>query len=182
MNKYLVCLDYGHGGRDLGASYKGRYESKDVLRLGRLVAAILRQAGLDLVETRVDDSYIGLYERASLANRRQVDLFVSIHRNAFIAEQARGVEVFVYQRPRRSSWILAQGILKSLVDLGFKDRGVKLGNFFVLRETRAPALLIELGFLDNSQDNLLFDRKLDLIAASISREILKSIKFISRGE
>ena len=52
---------------------------------------------------------------------------------------------------------------RALVDVGFANRGVKAANFHVLRETKAPAVLIEIGFIDNSKDNKLFDSKFEKI-------------------
>lgn len=169
-----IGLDYGHGGRDLGASYKGRYEATDNLILGRLVANILRQAGVFVRETRTSDSYISLETRARLANEGDLDYFISIHRNAFRPETAKGVEVFVHQYSSRKSKALAQKIQKSLVELGFKNRGVKYGNFYLLRKVKLPSILIEVGFIDNSEDNRIFDEKLGRIAHSISQEILRA--------
>ncbi len=167
-----ICLDYGHGGYDPGASYKGRKESDDNILVGKILADILRKSGVEVVETRSKDTYVSLEERVRIANKEGVDWFISIHRNAFMPEKAKGVEVYTYKNPTAKARTLGGRIEKSLVKLGFKSRGVKLGDFYVLRKTKAPAILIELGFLDNSQDNELFDRKLCQIARNISQEIL----------
>ncbi len=70
---------------------------------------------------------------------------------------------------------LAHKIQKALVGVGFTDRGVKKANFHVLRETKAPAILIEVGFLDNTKDNQLFDSKFDEIVKGISKAVLDEI-------
>lgn len=64
---------------------------------------------------------------------------------------------------------------KELVAIGFKDRGVKKANFHVLRETKSPAILIEVGFVDNTKDNDLFDSKFNEIAKVITKAILKEV-------
>lgn len=62
-----------------------------------------------------------------------------------------------------------------MVSIGFVDRKVKVSNFHVLRETENPAILIEVGFVDNTSDNKLFDSKFEAIAQGISRGCLKQI-------
>lgn len=167
-----LCLDYGHGGRDPGACYRGRREKDDVLDLGRLVARDLRRQGLLVDETRTTDRTMSLKARSDFERRGRYDFFISFHRNAFKAEKASGVETFIYLGENKEAKNLALSIQKNLKELGFKDRGVKKANFHVLRETRSPALLIELGFIDNSRDNKIFvDRKDDIVRA-IARAIL----------
>jgi len=70
---------------------------------------------------------------------------------------------------------LADKIQKGLVDVGFKNRGVKKANFHVLRQTRAPAILLEIGFIDNTKDNIIFDTKFDEIVKVIAKAILEEV-------
>ncbi len=165
-----VFLDYGHGGSDPGAVSGRRRESMDNLRLGRKLACYLRGLGLEVVQSRQDDSYLSLDQRVRLANTCQPDLFLSLHRNAFRPNQAAGVEIFKYSYTNRLG-TMPERILKRLGYLGFKNRGLKDGDFYVLRKTYCPALLIELGFIDNYRDNLLFDRNIERIAFIIAQEI-----------
>ena len=167
-----ICLDYGHGGSDPGAVYKGRKEKDDVLKVGLEVAKILRSYGVLVDETRTADKTVSLKERSDMENKKTYDYFISFHRNAFKPEQANGVETFTYINQTEKAKSLADRIQKELVKIGFKDRGVKKANFHVLRETKAPAVLVEIGFIDNSKDNQLFDSKFAEIAISISRVIL----------
>lgn len=177
-----ICFDYGHGGWDPGALYGDRREKDDVLDLGRRVAAEVRRHGPIVDETRSSDRSISLAERVAFERENTYDYFISFHRNAFRPEEARGVEVFVYRKATRRARELAGKIQSSLVGLGFVDRGVKRAGFYVLRNTRAPALLLEIGFLDNSLDNKLFDEKREKIAEEISKAILShlSIAYIKK--
>ncbi len=170
-----ICLDYGHGGSDPGAVYKGRRESDDNLSLGMAVATELRRHGVEVSETRTSDRTVSLAERSSLANKNGCDYFISFHRNAFQPEQAKGVETFVYTAPSTKSVQLAEKIQKALVGVGFVNRGVKRINFHVLRETRSPAVLVEVGFLDNSQDNQLFDSKRKEIVIALAKAVLSQL-------
>lgn len=170
-----LCFDYGHGGEDSGACYKGRKESNDVLSLGKAVAAEVRRHGVTVDETRTSDSTVSLNERSGFENRNIYDYIISFHRNAFQPEKAKGAETFTYLNAGENSRELAESIQASLVILGFKDRGVKAANFHVLRETKAPAVLVEVGFIDNSEDNNLFDAKRDSIIKGLAKAILENI-------
>lgn len=167
-----VCIDQGHGGSDPGAVYKGRCEKDDVLKLGLEVAKTLRSHGVLVDETRTTDKAVSLKERSDMENKKAYDYFISIHRNAFKPEQANGVETFTYTNQTAKAKGLADKIQKELVAIGFTNRGVKKANFHVLRETKAPAVLVEIGFIDNTKDNQLFDSKFDEIVKSISKAIL----------
>ncbi|MGF7184421.1 N-acetylmuramoyl-L-alanine amidase [Desulfitispora alkaliphila] len=170
-----VCLDYGHGGTDPGAVYQGRKESDDNLAIGLEVTKELRRHGVEVGETRTRDQTVSLRERSDFSNRGDYDYFISFHRNAFRPEQARGAETFVFTRPSAKSKELADKVQKAMVDVGFVNRRVKNANFHVLRETRCPAILIEIGFLDNTGDNQLFDQKRQELIDGITKAILQQL-------
>ncbi|APM39915.1 N-acetylmuramoyl-L-alanine amidase [Clostridium kluyveri] len=170
-----LCFDYGHGGEDSGACYNGRKESNDVLDLGKSVAAEVRKYGVVVDETRTSDVTVSLNDRSNFENRNTYDYFISFHRNAFQPEQAKGVEAYTYLNPGAKSKSLVQTIQTSLVNLGFVDRGVKEANYHVLRETKASAVLVEMGFIDNTGDNTLFDAKKNEIIKAIAKAILAEL-------
>ncbi len=170
-----LCFDYGHGGSDPGGVYKGRKEADDVLNLGRAVAAVLRRHGVIIDETRAADVSVSLKARCDFENKGSFDYFISFHRNAFKPETAAGVETYTYLNPSAKSKGLAEKIQSALVEVGFANREVKEANFHVLRETKAPAVLIEIGFIDNSQDNALFDGKRDEIVKAVAGAILSQL-------
>lgn len=167
-----LCFDYGHGGRDPGAGYKARKESSDVLSIGREVAEEIRRHRVIVDETRISDTTVSLNDRSNFENRNTYDYFISFHRNAYEPEKAKGVETYTYLNQGAKAKGLAEKIQSSLVNVGFKNRGVKKANFHVLRETKAPAVLVEIGFIDNSGDNALFDSKRNEIVKAIAKAIL----------
>jgi N-acetylmuramoyl-L-alanine amidase len=167
-----LCFDYGHGGDDPGATYNSRKESDDVLSLGKAVAAEIRRHGVTVDETRTNDATVSLEERSDFENRNSYDYFISFHRNAYEPEQVKGVETYTYLNSGAETRELAESIQASLVVLGFIDRGVKEANFYVLRETKAPAVLVEVGFIDNSEDNNRFESKINNIIKALSKAIL----------
>ena len=155
---YSIMLDAGHGGRDPGAVYKGRKEADDTLRLTLAVGEILEAHGLDVEYTRTTDIYESPYQKAMEANRAGVDFFVSIHRNSFPSDNAvSGVESLVYDKSGIKLQ-MAENINEQLEDIGFVNLGVKARpNLVVLKRTKMPAVLVEVGFVNSDVDNKLFD-------------------------
>ncbi len=170
-----LCFDYGHGGNDPGATYKGRKEAEEVLYIGTQVAAEVRRFGVEVNETRISNATVSLQERGNFERRNNYDYFISFHRNAFKPEQATGVEAFVYINPGQKAEAMAEKIQRSLAGVGFVNRGVKRENFYVLRETKSPAILVEMGFIDNSKDNQLFDSKKRQIIEALAAAILQQL-------
>ncbi|MBK5241907.1 N-acetylmuramoyl-L-alanine amidase [Clostridium sp.] len=170
-----LCFDYGHGGKDSGALYNERKESNDVLSLGRAIATEIRRYGIIVDETRSSDTTVSLGDRSDFENKNTYDYFISFHRNAYMPEKAKGVETYTYLSSGTSSKGLAKRIQASLVALGFVDRGVKTANFQVLRATKAPAILIEIGFIDNTNDNNIFDSNRSEIIKALTKAILTEI-------
>lgn len=170
-----LCFDYGHGGEDSGACYKGRKESNDVLNIGKSVAEEVRRHGAIVDEIRTSDATVSLNDRSSFENRNSYDYFISFHRNAFKPEQARGVETYTYLSASTKAKALVEKIQAGLVSVGFVNRGVKTANYHVLRETRCSAVLIEIGFIDNSLDNNIFDSKRNEIINAITKAILSQL-------
>lgn len=150
----IVVIDPGHGGRDPGAIGIGSIrESEIVLDISRQVVSLLKQQGVDAILTRSRDEEIELSPRVQFAERANADVFVSIHANSFDARRTdvNGIETFYYTGS--SSQQLARAVQNSLLqELGARDRGVKAANFYVLRYTSMPAVLVETGFVTGSED------------------------------
>lgn len=167
-------LDAGHGGSDSGATYKGRRECDDVLKLVLRVGEILKSNNESIYYTRTTDTTVSLSERSGKENTGNYDYFISIHRNAYHPEAAKGVEIHVYAKGGIAEQ-LASKVNTEIVKNSFIDRGVKVSNFHVLRETKCPSILIEVGFIDNSLDNSVFDSKFEEIAQSIVKGCLTQV-------
>ena len=169
LNK-VIYLDAGHGGYDPGASYFGISEKSLTLAIQSRVKAKLEAEGYQVMTTRTSDTYVDLTDRSRAANASESDIFVSIHINASGSSAAQGIETYYYQpyaeypsrinatyhaNPTRLSMsdTLANAIQSSLINAtGAQNQGVKRQTFAVLRETTAPAVLLELGFLSNPQE------------------------------
>ena len=169
-------LDFGHGGKDSGAvSANKTKESNIVLKIGMLVKNNLEKAGEEVVTTREKDLYYSLDYRTSKANKENCDYFVSLHMNSSTNKSAKGVEVWVYDE-KSKVYNLSKNICTNLSkDINTPNRGVKVSkNFYVLRKTKMPSLLIEIDFISNSTvENSLKDATyIKTIANSISNSLL----------
>jgi N-acetylmuramoyl-L-alanine amidase len=160
---FRICLDPGHGGKDRwNRGPTGYVEADGVLDIALECGKPLKENGLDVIYTRTSDvnltwtnKYLrDLPARAQFANQHKANFFVSIHTNAG-SKFSGGIETFCYKRGGKGE-CLAQSIQKALVEaLGLQDRGVKEANFAVLRETDMPAVLIEVAFHSNPEEEAL---------------------------
>lgn len=173
---YKIVIDPGHGGRDPGAVYQGRQEKDDVLDLGLAVGQLLEDRGIDVVYTRIDDVYNTPLEKATMGNNADADLFVSIHRNAAVNPgMGSGAEVLVFNDAGLPAAV-ARSVLEGMEAAGFENRGVtERRDLIVLRRTRMPAVLLEVGFIDNPEDNAKFDANFETLAQDIADGILRVI-------
>lgn len=173
---YTIVLDAGHGGSDSGAVYNGRQEKDDNLKLTMKVGNYLTEAGYDVVYTRTTDVYNTPFEKAQIGNENEADLFVSLHRNSSPNENTyNGIQTLVYNDEGFKSE-LARNINKNLVQLGFEDKGVvERPNLVVLKRTKMPAALVEVGFINSDKDNKIFDEQLDQVAQAIALGIENTV-------
>lgn len=172
-------LDPGHGGSDPGAiGPGGRYEKDDVLRLTLRVGELLSLNGETVAFTRVSDKSLSLSERSGMDRNSNFGYFVSIHRNSFSNSSAAGIETYYYSGCSQTSVSaqLAANVQNAMNALGlFKNRGVKTQAYHVLRYTQSPAILTEVGFISNPEDNALFDAEFEQIARAIASGCLAQV-------
>jgi N-acetylmuramoyl-L-alanine amidase len=126
--------------------------------------------------TRSTDEYVGLYDRAAMANALNATLFVSIHANAFTNPSVSGIEVLYGNESLSSDKGLAQSIQKQLVSsLGAVNRGVaSRPRLVVLKETLMTSVLVELGFITNAaeQEKMMSEAYLLKAAAAMAKGIV----------
>ena len=153
-----IAVFAGHGGTDPGAVANGHYEKNINLALSNEVTRILRSRGYEVVNNRTTDVNRDINADVALANRSNVDGVVEIHMNSNMGAPGSGTEAYYSIRGGRSK-DLAQALVNGLVALGFYDRGVKTrinaaGNdyFGIIRDTNAPAALLEVAFINNPAD------------------------------
>ena len=172
-----IIIDPGHGGTNPGATYEGRKESEDALRLALAVGNILKEDGFDVVYTRTDDDTQSVLEKAQLANESNADLFISIHRNAAARDNLyNGVQTLIYG-PGGLRETVAGNIANELETVGFQNLGIDIRpDLVVLNRTKMPAVLVEAGFIDSDRDNQIFDSRFQEMAEAIAEGIEMSLE------
>ncbi|MEM1282835.1 MAG: N-acetylmuramoyl-L-alanine amidase [Chlamydiota bacterium] len=157
----LIVIDAGHGGKDDGTQSLNQpkfLEKHLTLTTAKMLNTYLQGYGYRTYMTREDDTFISLSKRAEMANEKDTHLFVSVHYNAAENRSANGIEVYYYKSDKdekrtKDSKTLATSILDDVIsETSAKSRGVKHGNFAVIRETKMPAILIEGGFMTNEDE------------------------------
>lgn len=175
---FKVVVDAGHGAHDPGAiGISKKTEKSFNLAIALKVNALLKaEPRIQPILTRSDDTFIALDERAAIANRLNVDLFISIHANALPGSSASGTETYYN---RADSKTFADIVHKHLLAAtGLPDRKVQTAGFVVIKKTTMPAILTESGFLTNSKDEaILFnEQKQNEIAQALVDGIKEYLK------
>ena len=145
-----VVLDPGHGGDDIGGHYGKVYEKHLALDTAMRVEHYLKASGYRVVMTRRSDQFISLPKRAAFGNRYSNSIFVSIHYNYTWKRDVAGLETYYYSSRAKP---LAQAIHDGMHRrTRCADRGVKFARYYVIRNSKNPAVLVECGFVSNSRD------------------------------
>ncbi len=189
-----IVIDPGHGGKDPGAIGRGGIKEKELtLEISKRLAKQLRGEGFTVYLTRESDIFVPLEERTAFANKKNADLFISIHMNSNRDKKVRGIEAYYLNLTTDESAIevaarenattsrslgdlqlilndlmlnakinessrlagsLQGSVMQSVKNIGYggRDRGVRQAPFYVLLGAQMPSVLLELGFLSNSQD------------------------------
>lgn len=158
----VIVIDPGHGGSDSGAIGPNKTQEKTItLAIGQKLKALLEKAGAKVVMTRQTDVDVygpnasatnELQARSNVANNNKADLFLCLHIDAFSQPSAGGITTHYYQKTGYDA-MLAQNIQDQLDNItSFSDRGTKASGFYVLKHTDMPAVLIEMGFISNPDE------------------------------
>ena len=182
-DKMRICIDAGHGGEDPGAVGPAGTKEKDVnLAIALALQKALERNNVTVVMTRKQDvaKRLTIDERCIIANNANVDYLVSIHANADSDRDDKtghGTETWAYSKTSKG-YPLAQAIQKELIAAnGLTDRGVKVKQWDILKGAKAPAVLVETAFLNNSaEEKLLTDAAFQkLTAEAIAKGIVRHI-------
>ncbi len=183
---YKVCIDPGHGGPQPGAVNKrtGTKEKDIALAVSLKVGRALEKYGVDVIYTRNSDRVIwpndpikDLGTRCKISDNVKADYFVSIHLNSAANENANGIETYCLALGGNGEE-LANNIQDELIKAtGSMSRGVKTAKYYVLRNTNAPAVLTEIGFISNTNElnKLITANYQDEVAMAIARGILRKL-------
>ncbi|WP_018394576.1 N-acetylmuramoyl-L-alanine amidase [Bacillus sp. 37MA] len=170
-----IAIDAGHGWNTPG---KRTPDGMREYEFNRETALLLREnINADTLFVHHDSYDIPLAKRVQKANEARADLYVSIHANAYGEgwTSAHGIETYVYTSRPAAALKIAQSVQHELVAAtGRRDRGVKASNFYVLRKTNMPAILIEAGFMTNREEAALL--KTSQYRQTCARAIADGIK------
>ncbi|WP_191991716.1 N-acetylmuramoyl-L-alanine amidase [Bacillus aerolatus] len=146
-----IILDPGHGGIDGGTTgMQGTFEKFITLKTSERLYHKLKQAGANVILTRSDDRYVSLPSRVAAAKYHRADAFISLHYDSTHHIGANGFTTYYYHNYQKQ---LAKNVNRGLDQiLPIKNRGARQGDYYVLRENSQPAILLELGYLSNPQE------------------------------
>ena len=148
----VIVLDPGHGAHDPGALGENNTEKDLTLATAKKLKAKLETAGAKVIMTRTEDTYLTLSERVQISKKNNADVFISIHFNSSASESANGMETYYWTTYKNESK-LAELVQKELIkSTGLSDRKSATGNFHVIRENNNSAILVELGFISNPDE------------------------------
>ena len=157
LERKVIVLDAGHGGWDPGM-VSGKVEEKHInLAIAQKLQVFLEQGGATVIITRLDDSDLAknksgdMNARRLIANTSHADIFVSVHQNSFNSANVKGAQVFFFNESDNSQKLATavQSRIKEFADPANKFKARANSNYYVLKQTEMPAVLVECGFLTN---------------------------------
>lgn len=156
LSEATIVIDPGHGGADPGAIGDYMYEKQATVDTAAIIAQKLESVGANVILTRTGDESISLEERAYLSNSYGADLFISIHYDSTPeGVYATGTTTYYYADSDNYVADLINDELSK--NLPLPNNGSRFGNFLVLRENAQPAILLELGYMNNPDDVATFN-------------------------
>jgi len=148
VSKKIIVIDAGHGGNDLGANKNGILEKDLVLKIAQEIKKANDKDGkYEIVLTRDNDIYATLSERTAQINKLNPEMVISLHVNSTPEADTpkSGHEIFVQSNAESKS--LAEKLSKKLGECNIKEQ-----NLHILKNSKSPALLVELGYINNTQE------------------------------
>ncbi|WP_427846190.1 N-acetylmuramoyl-L-alanine amidase family protein [Desulfitobacterium metallireducens] len=186
--QHIVVIDAGHGGYDPGAiTSQGLYEKEINLQMAKRVGELLKPSGIQVFLTREEDiDYVpegtrgrqtkkqaDLNYRIDLAKQANAEAFISLHLNSTVTGKNSGAETF-YQNQSEEGKRLAESIQEELIKVpGMNRRIAKPGDFYVIKNTPMPAVIVELGYISNPQERVRLQQTWyqDQLARSVAKGI-----------
>ena len=166
-SKYTIVIDAGHGGRDDGCSgVNGAKESEINLKVAKSLKNFLEEYGIEVIMTRSDgnalyDANATNFKESDMQNRMKVindanpHMVISIHQNSFTDSSVRGAQAF-YQENKEESKVFAESVQSQLLSqLTFAKKECNAGDYYLLKESNYPAIIVECGYLTNEQEESL---------------------------
>lgn len=166
----IIALDAGHGGSDTGAiGPTGVTEKGVTLRVAKALQKLLQAEGATVLMTRTTDTEVSpkkanasdveeLQARCDVGNDGNADIFISMHMDSFTNSTPSGTTGYYYTKGSKAGQRLAQYLSEGVVTaLGTGNRGTKSCNFYVVKHTDMPAILVEMAFISNDKEEKLMN-------------------------
>lgn len=153
-NKKLIVIDAGHGGHDNGTSF-AKWNEKDIVeQISKKIFEQNDPSKVEIVLLRDTDNFISLSDRVNKINELNPNLVISLHINANATLNASGIEAYVSEKNNNhlASKEHAEKLVKAIANDNLKSRGVKPANFFILKNSKCPSVVLDLGFISNEND------------------------------
>jgi len=152
--KKIIVIDAGHGGKDHGAKINNELESKIVESIAKKIKSLNVNNEIEIVLLREDDSFIGLSERVNKINEINPDLLISLHVNASNNSNENGVNAYVSSQNEfyEKSLVTANKLIATISNNNLAKGGVKDANLYIIKNSKCPAILLEVGYLSNEND------------------------------
>lgn len=146
-SKKIIVIDAGHGGNDMGVTYNEASEKQIVLGVASQIKKLNKSEDYEIILTRDSDQYAGLSDRTAMINKLNPEMVISLHINRTPGSETdkKGHEIFTQNSD--ASKALAEKISKKLGSCKIEEK-----NLHILRESKSPAVLVELGFINNKED------------------------------
>lgn len=182
-----VYVGIGHGGKDNGAMANGFKEDELNLTIGKACYETLKKHGVEAMISRTSDVDEKLNTKIAECNKYNPDLCLDIHNNAGGGD---GGETF-YHHGGGKSKVMAQNILDEIVALGQNSRGIKTrlrsdgkDYYGFIRDTKAPAVIVECAFVDNKTDMQIIDTVAEqkAMGVAIAKGVLKTLGITYKKE
>ncbi|WP_353148738.1 M56/M15 family metallopeptidase [Flavobacterium sp.] len=174
--KMIIVIDAGHGGKDPGAKIDEELESKIVESIAKKIKALNGSEDLKIILLREDDSFVSLSDRVNKINQINPDLLISLHLNASKNPNEKGVNAFISSQNGfyDKSLEKANQLIENLSNNNLVKGGVKDANLYIIKNSKCPAVLLEVGYLSNVND------KAYITSESGKDEIAKNILALFR--
>ncbi len=184
LSRKVIMIDAGHGGFDPGMIGDAKTLEKDInLAIAKKLQNYLELGGAFVVMTRVEDRALGAKKAADMKNRQLIanngksDILVSIHQNSYPDGSVKGAQVFYYDNSENSKKLAdsIQTEINSFANIGNKKQPEPNKNYFILKRTTIPSVIVECGFLTNyaEKKKLSTDEYQDKMAWAIYMGIIK---------
>ena len=146
-------IDAGHGGFDKGSNNGNIVESEYSLELAQKIQQLARKKNINVILTRDGNDFLDLQSRVDKMHELNPELIISLHLNNAMNNSLKGAEVFIKKDNTDSHTEKIGTELAQLVSINsIENRGLKKANFKILRDSKVPTFLIELGFASNPTD------------------------------